>query len=68
VVGGLLGLALAAGIGPWMLANLAPALNQFLRGTALILLVSIVVHALLILPLFFIHRLLVRVTGVDVDD
>jgi hypothetical protein len=66
VVGGLLALALAAGVGPWMLSNLAPALNQFLRGAALILLVSIIVHALLILPLLFIHRLLTKVTKLDV--
>jgi hypothetical protein len=57
---------LLAGAGPWMLANLAPALNSFLRGTALILLVSILVHGLLILPLLLIHRLLTRLTGLDI--
>lgn len=55
-----------AGAGPWMLANLAPPLNGFLRGTALILLVSVIVHCVLILPLYFLHRLITRVTGLDV--
>jgi hypothetical protein len=62
----LIGVAIVAGAGPWMLANLAPPFNQFLRGTALILLVSIIVHILLILPLIPIHRLLTRLTGLDV--
>lgn len=67
VVSGLMfGFVLLAGAGPWMLANLAPQLNEFLRGTALILLVSIIVHCLFILPFFFMHRLLTRLTGLDI--
>jgi hypothetical protein len=62
----LLGLAILTGAGPWMLENLATPLNQFLRGTALILVVSILVHLLLILPLVFIHRLMSKMTGLDV--
>lgn len=57
-----------AGAGTWMLENLAPPLNQFLRGTALILLVSIIVHILLVFPLMLIHRLLAKLTGVDVGE
>lgn len=64
--GTLLGVVFLAGAGPWMLAHLAPPLNQFLRGTALILLVSILVHGLLIIPLLFIHRLLTKLTGLDI--
>jgi hypothetical protein len=67
VIGILFALALAAGIGPWMLENLAPPLNNFLRGAALVLLVSGIVHALLIIPLLFIHRLLTKITGLDVQ-
>jgi hypothetical protein len=59
--------AVLAGAGPWMLANLAPAFNQFLRATALLLLVSIIVHIILILPLMLIHRLSTRLTGLDVN-
>lgn len=66
VAGGLVILALVAGAGPWMLANLAGPLNDFLRGTALVLLVSIVIHAILIVPFWLIHKLLTRLTGLDV--
>lgn len=62
----LLGLVLLAGAGPWMLDNLAPFLNEFLRSTALILLVSILTHGLLVLPLLLIHRILTRLTGLDI--
>ncbi len=62
----LFGLAILAGVGPWMLENLATPFNQFLRGTALILVVSIIVHILLILPLMFIHQLMAKMTGLDV--
>ena len=62
----LLILVVLAGAGPWMLENLAPPLNQFLRSTAVILLVSILVHLFLILPLFLVHRLLARLTGMDI--
>lgn len=62
----LLGLVLLAGAGPWMLDNLAPFLNEFLRSTALILLVSILTHGLLVLPLLLIHRLLTHLTGLDI--
>jgi hypothetical protein len=67
VSGILLILAVLAGAGPWMLENLAPPFNQLLRGTALILLVSISVHMILILPLMLFHRLLARLTGWDVQ-
>ena len=63
----LLGLVLLAGAGPWMLLNLAPPINQFLRGTALLLLVSLIIHCLLIIPFMFFHRLLTRLTHLDVN-
>ncbi len=66
VSGTLFGLVLLAGAGPWMLENLAPLMNEFLRGTALILLVSIIVHSILILPLLLLHRILTRITGLDI--
>jgi hypothetical protein len=49
-----------------MVQNLAAPLNDFLRGTALVLLVSIIVHAILIVPFLLIHRVLTRLTGLDV--
>lgn len=66
VAAALLVLAVLAGAGPWMVANLAAPLNDFLRGTALILLVSVVLHLALIVPLLFVHRILTRLTGLDI--
>ncbi len=62
----LVGLALLAGAGPWLLENLAPPLNAFLRSVAMLFGLSAAVHALLIFPLFLIHRILTRLTGLDV--
>jgi hypothetical protein len=62
----LLALAILTGAGPWMLANVAPMLNAFLRSSAIIFGLSTVLHALLILPIAVVHLLLARITGVDV--
>jgi hypothetical protein len=65
-LGGLVGLALLAGAGPWMLENLAPPLNDFLRSVATLFGLSTVVHIVLVLPVALTHRLLTRFTGLDV--
>ncbi len=62
----LLALAILAGAGPWMLANVAPLLNTFLRSSAIIFGLSAALHAVLILPIGLVHLLLARITGVDV--
>jgi hypothetical protein len=62
----LLALAVLAGAGPWMVENLASPLNNFLRGTALILLVSVLFHLALIPPLVLLHRIFSRLTGLDI--
>jgi hypothetical protein len=66
-VGVLFSITLLLGAGPWMLSNLAPRLSNFLGFVALIFGLSNFVHALLILPTALIHRILARVTGVDVQ-
>jgi len=66
LVAGLVGLAILAGAGPWMLANLAPPFNNFLRALALLFGLSAVLHALLIIPFFLLHRILAKLTGVDI--
>jgi hypothetical protein len=65
-VGILLGLAVLAGAGPWMLERLAPPLNEFLRSVAILFGLSAALHALMILPFLLIHRILTRLTGMDV--
>ena len=64
--GALMGIAILAGAGPWLLKNLAPPFNSFLRALALIFGLSGVLHVLLILPFLLLHQLLTRMTGVDI--
>ena len=65
-IGVLVTLALVFGAGPWMLSNVAPRLSNFLSSVAVIFGLSVFVHILLILPTALIHKLVARVTGVDV--
>jgi len=62
----LFGLTLVAGAGPWMLANLAPSVNAFLRALASIFGLSAVVHLVLLLPFALLHRIMARLTGLDI--
>ena len=62
----LFGLALLFGAGPWMLSNVAPHLSTFLSSVAVIFGLSALVHILLIVPTALAHKLLARLTGVDV--
>lgn len=66
LVVGLLGVAILAGAGTWMLANLASPFNQFLRSLALIFTLSGILHLILILPFLLLHKVLARFTGVDI--
>jgi hypothetical protein len=59
-------LAVVAGAGPWLLENLAPLLNDFLSAVAALFGLSAVLHALFVLPVMLVHRLLTRTMGVDV--
>jgi hypothetical protein len=58
----LAGLALLAGAGPWMLANLAPVLNGALRSLAVAFGITICLHLVLLLPVWGIRHLLIRLT------
>jgi hypothetical protein len=62
----LVGVAIIAGAGPWMLEHIAPPVNEFLRALALVFGLSAVIHALLVLPFFLLHKILAKLTGVDV--
>ncbi len=64
---GMVLLAVLAGAGPWMLANLAPGLNQVLRALAVVWAISLVVHLVLLLPVWGVRRVLERLTGVRVQ-
>lgn len=65
-IGGLLLLAVFAGAGGWMLANIAPVLDDFLFSVALLFGLSNIVHVVLLFPFYVFHRLLSHVMKVDV--
>jgi hypothetical protein len=62
----LLALAIFAGAGAWMLENLAPLLNDFLYSAATLIGLSVALHIALLLPTAFLHRIVSKITGVDV--
>jgi hypothetical protein len=63
---GLLTLATFAGAGTWMLENIAPLLNDFFGSVATLFGLSFALHVILLLPTMLLHRIVSRVTGVDV--
>ena len=64
---GLIGLAVLAGAGPWMLEHVVPPLEKLLTSAAVVFGLSVVLHALLIAPTGLIHISLSRITGLDVQ-
>ena len=64
--GGLLALAIFAGAGTWMFDNIAPLLNSFLGSVATLFGLSVALHVILLLPTTLLHRIVSKVTGVDV--
>ena len=62
----LFALAIFAGAGAWMLENLAPSLNDFLRTVATLFGLSVTVHVILLLPTMLLHRAVSRITGLDI--
>ncbi|MBI5945728.1 MAG: hypothetical protein HY864_15310 [Chloroflexi bacterium] len=62
----LMGLALFAGAGTWMLTNLAPVLDDFLSVVATLFGLSMILQVALLLPALIAHRIVSNVTGVDV--
>jgi hypothetical protein len=67
VVVGMLSLVLFVGAGPWMLENLAPPLNDFLRSVSTLFGLSVIVHMIFVLPTFLLHKFLARLTHMDIQ-
>ncbi len=63
----LVGLAVLAGAGPWMLEHAAPALNRILTSAAVVFGLSAVLHAALLVPAGLAHMGLAKLTGLDVE-
>jgi hypothetical protein len=62
----LLALAILAGAGTWMMENITPLLNGFLGAVATLFGLSVALHIVLLLPSMLLHRVVARVTGMDV--
>jgi hypothetical protein len=60
---GLIGIALLAGAGPWMLENLAPWLNRAFRAMATVFGISLALHLVILLPLWLMRELIMRISG-----
>jgi hypothetical protein len=66
-IGVLFAIALLIGAGPWMLSTIAPVVSNFLSSVAVIFGLTAIVHAILVLPIALVHKLLARATGVDIQ-
>lgn len=62
----LIAIAAIAGAGEWLLVNLAPGVNQFLRSLAGVFGFSLGVHILLAVPVWGLRLLISRLTGLQV--
>lgn len=62
----LLVLALLAGGGPWMAINIAPGLNRGFHALAGVFGISLVLHIILLLPVWLMRAALSKVTGLQV--
>jgi hypothetical protein len=60
----LAGAAVLAGAGPWLLENLAPALNSGLRAAAIVFGISLWLHFLLWIPMRLLRAIAQHLTGV----
>lgn len=59
-------ISLVAGAGPWMVEHFAPSINRAFAAVSLVFGISVLVHALLLLPSWLAHRLLSAIMKVDV--
>lgn len=62
----LLGVAFLVGVGPWMLSHVAPKVNEALRATAVVLVMSGAIHFVVLMPILFMRRVLSRIFRLDV--
>lgn len=61
----LVGLAALAGAGPWLMQNAAPQLNSAFFAIAAVFGISVVIHLVLVLPLWGFRSLLMKVMGLS---
>lgn len=66
VSGIVLAVVLLAGAGPWLVAHLAPPLNSGLRAVAVVFGISVSVHALILLVVYLLRKLLSKLFKLQV--
>jgi hypothetical protein len=66
IILGLLGISLIAGAGPWLMTHLALPLNQALKAIAFVFAISIMLHLVLVFPLWGIRKIFERLFGLQV--
>lgn len=62
----LVGLSLLAGAGPWITQNLALPLIRVIQSVTAVFAISLGIHLVLLPPAWGLHRLLARLTGLEV--
>ena len=58
-------LALLAGAGEWMVEHLTPIVDTFFNVLAMIFGLSVLIHVLLVVPFFILHKFAAKLSGVD---
>ena len=66
IVVGFLSLVLFFGAGPWMAENLAPPFNDFLKTVATVFGFSVLIHIVLLVPAFLLHKFFARLLKRDI--
>jgi hypothetical protein len=61
-------LGLLFGAGPWITTTLAPLANRALRSLAMVFGISLMLHAVLLLPFWLLRLLLSRMTGLQIGS
>jgi hypothetical protein len=65
-IGALLAIALLSGAGTWMLENLAPIFDPWLRSVALLFALSNIVHIILLIPFYVLKQVMTYLMQVQV--
>jgi hypothetical protein len=66
VIGSAAAIGMLAGAGPWLAANVAPLLERALLAVAIVFIISLALHAVFIVPLWVIRRLLSAMLHLEV--
>jgi hypothetical protein len=62
----LLGVVLIAGVGPWLLSAIGSTLKSAINAILMVLGITVLIHLVLFPPIFFLRKLLSRLSGLQV--